>query len=153
MLVFKLVCIKRLYWHVEITKVLSFLEDTCQAAIDLMSISSPFSGATTGARNDYNTSCGGNGPERIFFLDLDPGYKLTIAQTSNTYDSRHQLAYGGSCPGTNTVNCLDDPDTEAISWENRLDTAERVYFMIDAYTNEDGPFTMEWEIEGNTFEV
>ena len=103
------------------------------------------SGATTGARNDYNTSCGGNGPESIFFLDLDPGYKLTIGQTSNNYDSRHQLAYGGSCPGINTVNCIDDPDTEAISWENRLDTAERVYFMIDnRYSSGHGDFTIAW---------
>ena len=48
---------------------------------------------------------------------------------------------------------MDDPDTEAISWENKLGFVERVYFMIDAYTNGDGSFTMEWEIEGNTFEV
>ena len=129
------------------------IPDTCGSAVNLQDITSPFSGATTGARNDYNTSCGGNGPESIFFLDLDPGYKLTIGQTSNSYDSRHQLAYGGSCPGTNTVNCIDDPDTEAMSWENRLDTAERVYFMIDAYSSRNGSFTIEWEIEGTTFKV
>ena len=129
------------------------IPDTCDSAINLQDITSPFSGATTGARNDYNTSCGGNGPESIFFLDLDPGYKLTIGQTSNSYDSRHQLAYGGSCPGINTVNCIDDPDTEAISWENRFDTAERVYFMIDAYSSRNGSFTIWWEIEGNAFEV
>ena len=86
---------------------------------------------------------------------MDPGYKLTIGQTSNSYDSRHQLAYGGSCPGTNIVNCIDDPDTEAISWENTLGIwqVKRVYFMIDAYSSRDGSFTIEWEIEGNTFEV
>ena len=86
-------------------------------------------------------------------MDLDPGYKLTIGQTSNSYDSRHQLAYGGYCPGINIVNCMDDPDTEAISWENKLGFVERVYFMIDAYTTGDGSFTIEWEIEGNKFEI
>ena len=129
------------------------IPDTCGSAVNLQDITSPFSGATTGARNDYNTSCGGNGPESIFFLDLNPGYKLTIGQTWNNYDSFHQLAYGGSCPGINTVSCLDDPDTGAMSWENELDAVERVYFMIDAYTTSSGSFTLEWEIEGNAFEV
>ena len=99
------------------------------------------------------TNCGGNGPEKIFFVDLSPGSHLTIGQTYNNYDSRHQLAYGGSCPGINTISCLDDPDTRAMSWENELDTVERVYFMIDANTTRSGSFTLEWEIEGNTFEV
>ena len=87
-------------------------------------------------------------------MDLDPGYRLRIGQTWNDYDSRHQLAYGGSCPGINTVNCIDDSDYEEMSWANNLDTVERVYFMIDAYdTDGSGRFTLEWEIEGNTFEV
>ena len=99
------------------------------------------------------TNCGGNGPEKIFFVDLSPGSHLTIGQTYNNYDSRHQLAYGGSCPGINTVACIDDPDYEEVSWKNDLDTVERVYFMIDAYTTSSGSFTLEWEIEGNAFEV
>ena len=122
--------------------------------MNLSSISSPFSGTTTGARNDYSTQCGGGaGPERIFYLDMKPGDTLTIAQISNQFDSVHQLAYGGSCPGTNSIDCTDDPDTQSSSWTNYFDAVERVYFMIDAYSTGYGDFTIVWNIsQGNKYE-
>ena len=123
-----------------------FYVDTCDSAVDLQSISSPFSGSTTSATNDYSTLCGGSGRESIFYLDMQPGETLTIGQTSNTFDSFHHLAYGGSCPGNTNIGCMDDSDTESVSWTNEFQTVERVYFMIDAYGSGSGSFTVEWAI-------
>ena len=118
--------------------------DTCDSAVDLRSISSPFYGSTRSARNDYST-CSGSGRERIFYLDMQPGEALTIGQTYNTFDSVHQLAYGGPCPGNTNIACRDDPDTERFSWTNEFQTVERVYFMIDGYsTTSRGSFILEW---------
>ena len=83
---------------------------------------------------------------------MQPGETLTIGQTSNNFDSRHHLAYGGPCPGTTQIACRDDPDTQAMSWINEFDTIERAYFMIDAYSNGEGSFTIEWEL-GMVFEI
>ena len=85
---------------------------------------------------------------------MQPGEKLTIGQTYNNFDSRHQLAYGGSCPGNTTIICKDDPDTESVSWTNEYQTVERVYFMIDASSSGHGSFTIEWQISGgNKFRI
>ena len=79
---------------------------------------------------------------------MQPGERLTIGQTSNTFDSVHHLAYGGSCPGNTNIGCMDYPDTGSVSWTNEFQTAERVYFMIDAYSSGHGSFTIEWQISG-----
>ena len=87
---------------------------------------------------------------------MQPGETLTIGQTSNTFDSVHHLAYGGSCPGNTNIGCMDYPDTGSVSWTNEFQTAERVYFMIDAYSTAGrGSFTIEWAISssGNKFRV
>ena len=126
--------------------------DTCDSAIDLRSISSPFSGSTTSAGNVYSTNCGGSGPESIFYLDMQPGETLSIGQTYNNFDSRHQLAYGGSCPGNTNIICMDEPDIDRVSWTNEFQTIERVYFMIDAHSTGSGSFTIGWTISnGNKF--
>ena len=97
-----------------------FYVDTCDSAVDLRSISSPFSGTTTNAGNNYQTICGGKGPESIFYVDLQPGESLAIGQTTNDFDSRHHLATGGHCPGYTNLGCHDDPDEKLVSWTNEL---------------------------------
>ena len=85
---------------------------------------------------------------------MQPGETLTIGQAYNNFDSRHQLAYGGPCPGNTTIICKDDPDTESVSWTSEYQTVERVYFMIDAFSTGSGPFTIGWTISsGNKFTV
>ena len=138
--------------------------DTCDLAVDLQSISSPYSGTTTDSRNDYILQCGQSwlpqGPESIFYLDMYPGDLLKIRQTSNPYGgTQRQLAYGGACPGTTLIECIDGTGTSWISWTNELDDVERVYFMIDSHSTIDrstapgyGSFTLEWDIlKGNKF--
>merc|ERR1711881_704150 len=69
---------------------------------------------------------------------------FTIGMSSNVYDSRHETKWGGACPGTNSVQCTDDPDNLKHTWSNSQGTTQRVYFIIDAYSSGAGSFTLTW---------
>ena len=71
----------------------------------------------------------------------------------NRFDSRHQLAYRGPCPGEILIDCVDDADTKSLTWKNEFNQNELVYFMIDAYSTGHGSYTIEWEIQGNKGET
>ena len=75
-----------------------------------------------------------------------------IEQTSNPimdvyYPRHYQLAYGGSCPGSTLVYCIGDLGTLTMHWGNNFDTIKRVYFMIDAYSDDHGNFTIAWTVQ------
>lgn len=118
--------------------------DSCTQATDLSTVTSPYQSSTSNALNTHGTSCGGRGNEKIFFIDVPVGLTLTIGMSSNSYDSRHETRWGGACPGTNTVACTDDPDTRQHRWTNSGGTAERAYFIVDAYSTGSGSFTLAW---------
>jgi len=119
---------------------------SCSTAVDLLSESSPLDGTTDGGVNSHATSCGGNGNEAVFSAVLQVGQSIVIAQSTNSYDSRHETRWGGDCPGANAVACTDDPDTLQHSWTNDQDTAQVVYFTVDAYSSGQGAFTLTWTI-------
>eukprot|EP01050_Picozoa_sp_SAG11_P026781 SAG11_NODE_6539_length_1292_cov_2.891869_2_plen_192_part_00 len=121
---------------------------SCSPYFDLSELASPFSGSTTDGRDDFDLSCGGNGQESVFGVELAPGDSITIGMDSNTYDSRHQTAWGGDCPGDNVVQCTDDPDTLSHSWTNDQGSVQNVYFVVDAYSSSSGDFVLSWTIEG-----
>ena len=109
------------------------------------SATSPYSGTTSGAADD--TSVCGSGEDQGFFFELPPGTTITIGQTSNDFDSRHTLRYGGAYPGDNVVSCLDDPDLMELSYTNDGSSAVAVYFVVDSYYSSDsGAFVLEWQI-------
>merc|ERR1712118_169376 len=64
--------------------------------------------------------------------------------THNDYDSRHDTRWGGACPGTNIVQCTDAPDTAFHTWRNDQGTTQRVYFIVDAFGDDAGMFTIYW---------
>merc|ERR1719193_1275466 len=113
---------------------------SCDLALDLASLTSPYSGSTSTGSNDYATTCGGNGNEAFFFVDLQPGETLGIQQTYNEFDSRHELSFGDACPGATSVECRDDPDTNQATWTNDEGGIARAWFMIDAYSTGSGAF-------------
>ena len=45
--------------------------------------------STTGKNNDFNPSCGGEGPEMVFRYDLMPGSTIEFQMPWDNYDSRH----------------------------------------------------------------
>jgi len=62
------------------------------------------------------------------------------------YDSMHQLSVGGICPGETVISCLDDPDTEPMSYTNDGSESVTAFFIVDAYNNAAGPFTLQWDL-------
>lgn len=78
--------------------------------VDLDGLTSPVTGSTSQETNDYALSCGGNGNEAVFRVTVRAGATLYIGQSTNGYDSRHELSHGVTCPGTSII-CRDDPVT------------------------------------------
>ena len=58
----------------------------------------------------------------------------------------HQLSVGGNCPGETVITCLDDPDEEPMSYMNGGSEPVTAFFIVDAYNNAAGPFTLEWDL-------
>ncbi|EOD22904.1 hypothetical protein EMIHUDRAFT_195332 [Emiliania huxleyi CCMP1516] len=117
---------------------------SCDTALDLSTQTSPLSSSTVGALETYGTSCGGSGSEKIFYVEVPAGGELTIGMTSNTYDSRHETRWGGSCPGANLVACTDDPDTLQHLWINTQGSTQTAFFIVDAYSSGSGDFVLAW---------
>ncbi|MXN92434.1 T9SS C-terminal target domain-containing protein [Flavobacterium sp. Sd200] len=124
--------------------------DSCINAIDLATLTSPYSGTTVGALNDSNYTCaGGNtSPDLFFYIEVPNGYTLVIGQTENGYDSENYVAYGTTCPGTTQIACFDDPDVQNITWVNTTGTTQNVYWIQDGYNNnvQVGTFTLAWTL-------
>ena len=120
---------------------------TCGGS-DLASLHSPVDGSTRDSGDTYTTSCGGQGNEATYHIRLDPGQSIDIGMNDNTYDSRHETSWGGSCPGQNVVTCTDDPDTTRHQWTNDQGSAQTVFFVIDAYYSGSGTFTLSWTVSG-----
>ena len=119
------------------------LFDLPDGIIDLSTVTSPYSGSTIGNSDDVAVC--GQGADEGFGALLAPGSTITVRQTSNTFDSRHTLRHGGVYPGDVVVACVDDPDTNAMSYTNYGDFIVPVYFIIDAYSSSGaGDFVLVW---------
>ncbi len=116
---------------------------TMAVVIDLATIAKPYSGSTLGNADEISVC--GSWPEQGFSYVLDPGRRIVIWQTSNNFDSRHTLRYGGQYPGQVYVSCIDDPDETKIEFNNTGVNAVTLYFIIDGYDGA-GDFTLEWDV-------
>lgn len=122
--------------------------DNCSNAIDLCTITSPYASSTTGKANDFSFCSMSSSSDMIFYIDIPNGVTLTIGQTSNSYDSRHSLRYGGACPGTNQIVCTDDPDTQTETWTNSTGVTQRVYWIQAGWSSSNGAFNLAWSAPG-----
>lgn len=124
--------------------------NTCEFAIDLGTLTSPYMGTTAGATNNFSGPCsGGNtSPELFFTIDVPAGATLVIGQTENGYDSETYLGYGGACPGTTQIACYDDPDIQNTTWLNNTGETQTLYWVQDGYFNNTnfGTFTLAWSV-------
>ncbi|MXN92457.1 T9SS sorting signal type C domain-containing protein [Flavobacterium sp. Sd200] len=124
--------------------------DTCESAIDLATLTSPYSYTTVGATADYSIACanGNTAPDLFYYIEVPHGYTLTIGQTDNDYDSETYVAYGGACPGETVIACYDDPDIQTHVWENTTGSTQTVYWVQDGWNTEAnvGNFTLEWSL-------
>jgi hypothetical protein len=120
--------------------------DNCSNAQDLAGLTSPYAATTTGYTNDFSFCTMGTSADRIFYIDVPNGYQISINQVSNLYDSRHTMRYGNACPGDNEIACIDDPDTDPISWINTTGSTERVYWINAGYGSGSGDFVLAWTL-------
>lgn len=121
--------------------------DQCHNAINLGKITSPYSSTTFGLNDDYD-GCGAESPDRMFFVDVPAGESFTIWQVTNDYDSQHSLRTGGSCPGSEVISCVDDPDDYVLYYFNNTTETKRVYYIQDGFWGSSGNFTIAWELTG-----
>ncbi|WP_262733715.1 T9SS type A sorting domain-containing protein [Gaetbulibacter sp. NE] len=122
--------------------------DSCAGVIDLGTQTSPLTASTVGANNNFVVDCLTNtsAPDVVYSILVPNGSTLDIGQTSNAYDSKHRLAYGGSCPGDTLIACTDDPDTETLSWTNTTGSDQTVYWVQSAYSTGSGEYTLAWSV-------
>jgi hypothetical protein len=119
------------------------------SATDLAYYTSPYTASTVSASNIFNPSCGAGSAgakDMVFTYLVPPGATIQFAQSYNDYDSVHELRYGGACPGSNYVTCVDDPDLTAVSWTNTGSSAQPVYYVQSGFSTDEGSFTLTWEV-------
>ena len=119
----------------------------CYDAINLKTLTSPYSGTTTTATNNFSLCGMDNSKDLVFYYDVADGELITIWQSWNSYDSRHTLRWGGDCPGIIEIACIDDPDTDPVSWYNNTGATQRVWFILAGFSDSHGDFTLSWETE------
>jgi len=121
--------------------------DSCDTAQSLTKLTNPYEATTTGYSPDFYQKCGNYAPDRIFYIDVPQGHQIEMQQVSNTYDSQHSMRYGGNCPGTYEIACVNDIDTRVESWLNLTGRTVRVYWINGAYyRNDHGDFVLRWEL-------
>jgi hypothetical protein len=124
--------------------------DSCTGVLHLVNMTSPYSGSTRNALNFFVPSCGSGANAQAgdvaMMYTLAPGSTFRLRQTTNDYDSVHELRYGGDCPGEYSVQCFDDPDLDMVQWTNGGDAAENVYYIQTGFYASEGAFTVEWEV-------
>ena len=114
--------------------------DDCSGVIDLGMETSPLTASTAQASNDFGQDCLTNAgaPDVVYSILVPNGSTIEISQTSNAYDSKHRLAYGGSCPGDTLIICTDDPDTQLETWTNTTGSDQTVYWIQSAFSTGSG---------------
>lgn len=85
----------------------------------------------------------------VFTYMLQPGQNITIRQSSNSFDSVHEMRVGGACPGDDVLQTVDDPDISSMFAENSFSYPFPVYYLISGFSaTSSGSYTLEWEILG-----
>ncbi|KGO87035.1 hypothetical protein Q765_07420 [Flavobacterium rivuli WB 3.3-2 = DSM 21788] len=120
--------------------------DTCESAIDLSTLISPYTFNTTGADDNYEVPCDsfGTAPDLFYSIQVPAGYTLDIGLTNTEYFSVYSLFYG-SCTSQTLIACNTDASVPA-TWENLTDTTQTVYWVQDGFGQNDGEFTLEWSL-------
>ncbi len=126
--------------------------ENCINALNLASQTSPLPGTTVGRTNDFSFACGtattNTAPDAIYYLDVPAGYQLHIRQQTNNYNSQHYVRYGGSCPGSTVIACVDDDNAEIgwVDWINNTGSTQRAWWIQDGKGTASGTFTLEWQL-------
>lgn len=118
----------------------------CSTAIDLGTLTSPFTGTTAGFTSSIST-CRVGAPDRVFFIDVPNGSTLTIGQVTNDYDEFEYIGYGPVCPGATQIQCWDNDGLLQTTWLNNTGADQRVWWVQDGFgATSFGNFTLQWSV-------
>ncbi|AWA31169.1 hypothetical protein HYN48_14295 [Flavobacterium magnum] len=127
-------------------------QETCDTAVDLATLTSPYDGDTSTSADDNLISCFNDGtantnnsPDQYFYILVPAGSTLTIGQSANEYDSTVVVFYG-DCTNPTEIRCFDDDDLQTVVWANDTGSDQTVYWVQDGYSFSSGAFTLEWSV-------
>lgn len=125
--------------------VLAQTGETCATAINLGTLTSPYSSSTFNKIDNAQPTCAtGNSPDLYYSISVPAGYALTIGQTTANYDFANQLFYG-SCTNQTFIRCINFI-TRSYVWQNLTGTAQTVYWLQDGIDGDAGTFTLQWSV-------
>jgi len=120
--------------------------ENCTNAQDLAGLTSPYAATTVGYADDIAV-CRSGYLDRIFYISVPNGSTIDIWESVNGYDEWEYMGYGGSCPGTTTINCWDNDVLAHNTWTNATGSTQTVWYVQDAYSSS-GTFTLNWTLTG-----
>jgi hypothetical protein len=123
-----------------------FLEgDTCESAIDLGGLTSPYTSTTEGADNNYSPYCTRfAAPDLIYSITVPNGYTFTGSTSGTTYSAVSALFYG-SCASPSIISCTEDGSVPLV-WENVYGSTKTLYWVQDGNFSSSGDFTLTWTL-------
>lgn len=126
--------------------------ENCVNALNLAGQTSPMPATTVGRTHDFTFACGtattNTAGDAIYFIDVADGLQLRIRQQVNNYNSQHYVRYGGACPGSTVIACVNDDNGEVgwVEWTNTTGSTQRVWWIQDGFGTATGTFTLEWQV-------
>jgi len=119
--------------------------ETCATAINLATLTSPYSSSTFNKVNDAQPVCAtGASPDLFYSIVVPVGDVLTIGQTVANYDFANSLFYG-SCTNQTAIRCTNFA-TQSTVWQNLTGTSQTVYWLQDGLDGDAGTFTLRWSV-------
>ena len=118
--------------------------DTCESAINLTPLTSPYTSTTDGAANDYTPVCGSNtyAPDMVYYIEVPNGYTLISQLVTSNYNSNYSIFYG-DCINQSPIACLLSGGFP-VPWQNLTGNAQNVYWIQDGGGTSAGEFTISW---------
>jgi hypothetical protein len=121
--------------------------DTCATAVDLGTLTSPYTGNTDGAADNYAPECGnGPSPDIYYSIQVPNGYTLTIGVTDSDYNYTGSLFYG-SCSTPVFLTCANNGNENPNAvYENLTGQTKTLYWVQDGSDMSSGDFTLSWTL-------
>jgi len=118
--------------------------ETCATAINLTTLTSPYTSSTANAGNNASAPCGGGAsPDLFYYISVPNNYILTIGQPTAGYNFVNAAFYG-TCDNQTQLMCTNF-SLQNIVWQNLTGSAQNVYWLQDGLSAS-GSFTLQWTL-------
>jgi len=119
--------------------------DTCESAIDLGGLTSPYTFSTEGADDNYTPYCAQNSaPDLLYSITVPNGFIFSGSFSETNFGIISALFYG-NCTAPVIITCSDDSD-DTLTWENVTGSSKTLYLVVDGDYGSFGDFTLTWTL-------